>query len=251
MAERLFGVHILRVLPRGVDPFNDIANSFHEYQMSVMFDVGANTGQSAQAYAVSFANAQVHSFEPIQESFRMLEKAVSSFHHVHCHHLALGKEDGFAWMISNGSSTMNRQINAEEAVDSRQSDSTERVEMTSLDSFCARNSITHVSYLKIDTEGADLEVLKGAGLMLARGAVDFVEVEAGMNPANRQHVALEDLKSFLESYGFRLFGIYEQVNEWPTGGPQLRRANMVFLSSAMIDLKSNPPLTVPHSADRP
>jgi hypothetical protein len=134
---------------------------------------------------------------------------------------------------------MNRQLKQTTAEASRASNSTERVKIVSLDSFCADNAIPHISYLKIDTEGMDLEVLKGACSMLSREAIDFVEVEAGMNPDNLHHAPFEDLKSGLESHGFRLFGIYEQVSEWPTGAPHLRRVNAVFLSGAMIALKSS------------
>jgi FkbM family methyltransferase len=238
-AERLFGIHIFRVLPRGVDQFKDIQSEFSDYQMNVIFDVGANTGQSAKAYATSFAKAHIHSFEPIKESFALLEKSVFSFHHVHCHHLALGLENGFVQMISDGVSPMNRQMKQTTAEASRASNSTERVKIVSLDSFCADNAIPHISYLKIDTEGMDREVLKGAYSMLSREAIDFVEVEAGMNPDNLHHAPFEDLKSGLESHGFRLFGIYEQVSEWPTWAPHLRRVNAVFLSGAMIAIKSS------------
>jgi hypothetical protein len=71
--------------------------------------------------------------------------------------------------------------------------------------------------------------------MLASQAIDFVEVEAGMNPGNTRHAPFESLKAFLESNDYRLFAIYEQVEEWPTDEPHLRRTNSLFISRRMIE----------------
>jgi hypothetical protein len=75
----------------------------------------------------------------------------------------------------------------------------------------------------------------GAPEFLDKKRIDIIEVEAGMNCKNTWHVPLEKLKSFLEAKGYFIFTIYEQVNEWPSGEPQLRRANSVYLSEAVID----------------
>ena len=103
-----------------------------------------------------------------------------------------------------------------------------------LDDFCQDQKINHISYLKVDTEGADLDVLQGARGALERNEIDFVEVEAGMNPHNKYHVPLEKLKSFLEGHDYYIFGIYEQVREWIEKKPNLRRTNAVFISNKMI-----------------
>ncbi|MCE3266580.1 MAG: methyltransferase FkbM family [Solirubrobacterales bacterium] len=70
--------------------------------------------------------------------------------------------------------------------------------------------------------------------MLSRERVGLVQVEAGLNPENDLHVPLEALRAELEKHGYRLFGFYEQVGEWPTQGPQLRRTNAVFLARTLI-----------------
>jgi hypothetical protein len=84
--------------------------------------------------------------------------------------------------------------------------------------------------MKIDTEGYDLHVLRGARGMLADQKIDLVQVEAGISPENVRHVRLEAMKSYLEERDYFLFGFYDQVPEWPTGRPHLRRANAVFIS---------------------
>ena len=110
----------------------------------------------------------------------------------------------------------------------------EEIDVLPLDAFCEREEISHISFLKIDTEGGDLNVLKGAEKMLSQQRVDFVEVEAGMNCGNKFHVPFETLRGHLEERNYSLFAIYEQVHEWPANEPQLRRANLVFMSRALI-----------------
>jgi hypothetical protein len=107
---------------------------------------------------------------------------------------------------------------------------TEEVALETIDRFCLREDIARIGLLKIDTEGHDLAVLHGAELLLARQAVDLIQVEAGWHPGNRRQVPAEDFRTFLEPRGYRLFGIYQQVGEWPTGQPHLRRADLVFVS---------------------
>src|SRR5262249_42666995 len=46
MAEKLIGARILRTLPRGVDVFADLSKHVPQLNIKIIFDVGANLGQS-------------------------------------------------------------------------------------------------------------------------------------------------------------------------------------------------------------
>ena len=48
----------------------DVAGSLPNYRFDVLFDVGANVGQSAIAYRKAFPNAAIYGFEPIGASFQ-------------------------------------------------------------------------------------------------------------------------------------------------------------------------------------
>jgi hypothetical protein len=58
-------------------------------------------------------------------------------------------------------------------------DRVERIALTTLDSYCAFEGIQKIDFLKIDAEGHDLEVLKGASTMLAEGRITYVQFEFG------------------------------------------------------------------------
>ena len=101
--------------------------------------------------------------------------------------------------------------------------------------WAGRNGVFPISLLKIDTEGADLDVLVGFEPLLAH--VDAVQVEASMNPHNRAHVPFRDIEDFLRARGFLLFRFYDQTFEWKKGGrPVLRRADAAFINARLVSL---------------
>ncbi len=232
--EKLTGTHIFRTLPRGVDRFADIRTCLPNLHISTVFDVGANVGQSARSYLANFRRAQIYCFEPVEATHRLLESRLRGYDNVRVFKLALGAEEGIGTMVLEGQSDMFflRRGTSETIVP----DDTpvEQVTVETLDNFCESNGVAHINYLKIDTEGADLEVLRGAENMLSRQQVDVVEAECGMSGRNKRHVALDTLARFLEERNYLLFGIYEQVNEWPTRAPNLRRINPIFISDSVI-----------------
>lgn len=239
IAEKMTGTYISRGIPFGVNIAHDLCQKFPNYRVEVVFDVGANVGQSALHYVSAFPASTIYCFEPITETFEALKRNVENKKQVLCYNFALGNSVGMGTMLSKGMSTMNCLLHDEGAkpVNAKE---TESVNVTTLDNFCETNNVSQISYLKVDTEGGDLNVLVGCEKILNVHGIDFVEVEAGMNPDNKHHVPLETLKSFLEKHGYYIFGIYEQVPEWPKKEPHLRRTNIVFVSQKLIrDYNSN------------
>jgi FkbM family methyltransferase len=233
LVEELAHIRIYRALPRGVDIAYDIATALPTYRADVVFDVGANVGQSTRKYLSWFPACRVFCFEPVRETYSRLQANLEASDRVHCLRVALGSSAGKGTMCLQGSS--DRFFLASEPGQPPAPDAvTEEVDIITIDEFCEATQIQQISYLKIDTEGADLEVLRGAEEMLAAQRIHIVEVEAGMNRGNERHVTFETLKSHLEARGYFLFGIYEQMGEWPTREPHLRRANPVFISQHTI-----------------
>lgn len=230
--ERLTGTHIYRTLPRGVDRFADIKSCLPNLHVGVVFDVGANIGQSARSFRTNLQDAKIYCFEPVGATYRQLEGRLRGDDNVEIFRLALGAESGPGTMVLEGISEMYflRRASGMAAGNAP----VEQVTVETLDHFCQGNGIERINYLKIDTEGADLDVLKGAEDMLRQQQVDVIEAECGMNGRNKRHVGLEALTSFLEDKNYLLFGIYEQVNEWPTRAPNLRRANPIFISETVV-----------------
>lgn len=234
LAEQLTGRHIVRSQYRGVNVFKDIKTVMPDYRLETVFDVGANIGQSANIYLALSPPVRIYCFEPVTKAFAQLVANTRHSTRVHCFKLALSAHSGSGTMQARGISTMNRLLDEVGPARGDGAMPVEPVEITTLDEFCASERVVHIGYLKIDTEGNDLEVLKGAERMLARHDIDLVQVEAGMNPTNHNHVPFFVLKDFLENLHYFIFGIYEQQHEWPKNEPHLRCTNTVFISQPMI-----------------
>jgi FkbM family methyltransferase len=234
LIEKITGTHVYQVVPHGIDLVQDIARRLPVFQAEIVFDVGANIGQSAKKYLDWFPKSKIYCFEPVKDTFYELQKNFKGNDHIHCFQLAFGASKRKGEMVLQGTpdifflldSTKSDLVNTEVVK--------EKVDVETLDEFCSERQIDHISFLKIDTEGGDLDVLRGSENMLSKQTIDMVEVEAGMNCKNERHVPFETLKQYLESKKYFLFGIYEQVNERFAKEPHLRRANPVFISEQMI-----------------
>jgi len=217
--ERLLGVQISGAYHHGHRDCTDIVRSGCD--IAVVFDVGANVGQSVLKFRAAFRKARIFSFEPAKSTFDQLRHNVDVFANVSCHHIALGSQEGDRIIYLTGQSVENSLIKPSGTCDS------EEVTVRTVDGFASDNQIERIDLLKIDTEGFDLEVLRGAQGMLASGRVAFVLVEVGFHPADNRHVLFDDIRSFLLPMGYAVFGIYDQHLEW-TGEQRLRFANVCF-----------------------
>jgi len=234
---RLTGTHIFRTLPRGIDLSADLARWLPGFRGEVVFDAGSHHGQSAERFLRWFPAARVYCFEPVAESYALLKQNLAGAARVRCFQLALGASPGQAAIRREGPPDM---YAIDELTRPERGSPGETIPVETVDRFSAREGIEHISLLKVDTEGHDLAVLEGAKGLLGRQAIDLIQVEAGWNPGNRRHVPVEAFKTHLEARGYRLFGVYQQVGEWPTGEPHLRRADLVFVSGAAIRREGRP-----------
>ncbi|TMM57542.1 FkbM family methyltransferase [Maribacter algarum] len=231
------GLFIYKNLPFGINPLNDIQRRFPNHELKIFFDVGANVGEYVDHIQKFFPNAEISCFEPISTTFEILKSHVQN-QNVNCYQIGLGSENTEMEISidQNSRSDMNSLVNV---VRSDNPDLvSETIQIRTLDDFCSEHSVTSIDYLKIDTEGFDLEVLKGARNFIQNQYVSFVEVEVSMNPENTFHVDFVEVKHYMENFGYRLFGIYDQMYEWQTGTPILRRTNPVFVSELVYKKKS-------------
>jgi FkbM family methyltransferase len=190
-------------------------------QVRTIFDVGANIGQTARRFRTAFPKAVIHCFEPVEETFHTLTHNLARDHSIFCHRLALSDRAGDAHIFVTENSSTCSLLTPDQFVRE------ELVTVATVDTFSAAQGIARIDLLKIDAEGNDLNVLRGAEGMLSRSDVAFVLAEVGFTPGDDRHVLFDDVRDLLSPYGFRLFGIYGQQPEW-TGERRLRFANALF-----------------------
>ena len=85
-----------------------------------------------------------------------------------------------------------------------------QVRCTTIDKFCLEREITQIDVLKIDTEGYEVEVLKGASSMRARGAIKFIYFEFNDIDPRRDASggALTPIDRLIRPQGYRFIASY-------------------------------------------
>lgn len=220
------GIHVFRRgMPWGADLFRDIRLLGGIPDTGLIFDVGANEGQTLKRVKTALPHAQVHCFEPVKDTFEQLSRVARSYVDVQCHQMALSSKPGQARVIQAGVSVMN-QIEP-----TQQDDVADSVMMRTVDSVCEKAPISRIHLLKIDTEGHDLEVLRGAAKMLHAKRIDYILTEVGFGDADRFCIDIE-MRRYLAEFGYRLLGVYDQAptvygHGW--GHVGLYFANLLFV----------------------
>ena len=188
---------------------NDL-NKINTGNPSIIFDVGAHHGQTTLHFRKAFPTASIHSFEPTDENFEKLKANTKGKRQIRINKLALGNAQTMVNM-NVGNSDLSHQIirNQNEELDPRKAPS---VRMETIDSYIKANKITRIDLLKIDVEGYELEVLKGAKDALRSGSIKAILAECDFDPKDGQHTYFNDLWDYLRSKNFSFFGLYDVVH---------------------------------------
>jgi FkbM family methyltransferase len=229
--EQISGCRIYRnTLPHGVDCYHDIEKRFGRKCIKLVFDVGANIGQSAVNYLRQFPEAEIYSFEPVAATYQKLVVATRRFTRVHPYNLGMGREPG---KIGINVNPLSRTCSI---VWQRPEDHPETVEMETIAGFSEKHHLGTIDFLKVDTEGYDLEVLAGSSPLLQKQEILFVLSECEPVVRTQSFVGFFALAEFLGSFGYRLslFGVYEQQPEWD-GRNSLSYWNALFICEKLVE----------------
>ncbi|WP_416799333.1 FkbM family methyltransferase [Ciceribacter azotifigens] len=208
------------------EKFRDFAEILPKLELKTVFDIGANVGDTVDETLGEFPHVRIHAFEPVSATYEHLCQRFQGNARITCHHFALGSSTTSALITARGTATGNRIVSdLGEAADVP----VETVTVRDGDSVLAELGIDRVSFMKIDTEGFDLETLKGFEKALGEQRIDVFQVEVGMGPQNNKHVPLHAIQDFAGGHGYWLFRLYNQAWE-KNGKPVARRADAVFIS---------------------
>ena len=155
-AARLFGYQVINPQRLGIDLQNDIIRLSAQEPVRVVLDVGGNVGQTACEYTSYFPQAQIYTFEPVPASFAKLQSAVANLPRVKAFQMAVGSSTGTVFMNVGDDSQLNSIVKVKDST------SVIEVPLDSLDHIVSSLSLDQIDLLKIDVEGFELEVLKGA-----------------------------------------------------------------------------------------
>lgn len=212
------GYHIHQ-LERGaskVDPYT-VQRHLAGSDVEILFEVGAADGRDVLVYHEMFPKAVIHCFEPIPDSFMKLVEKTAGFDRVRANQCALSENEGVA-QFHMAALTDASSLFASKPTDFSYDRYTRPagiidVKTDTIDTYCAREQIDRIDVLKMDAQGAELLVLKGATAMLARGAIGLIYTEINFLDHFDGGVRFDKLMGFLcDEHGFKLHNIYGMVH---------------------------------------
>lgn len=156
-------------------------------QSGTFVDVGANVGLITFSVHRRVPEARVIAFEPVPgNEVRWHRNRNLNGSRACLEPVALADKPGVARFLADCDSGWGR-LSADGDI---------RVQVRTLDSYCAEHGIDRIDVLKLDTEGAEPRILDGAQTLLERGAIRALVAE--MHESNADAILRR-----LMRYGFR------------------------------------------------
>ena len=165
----------------------------------VIFDVGAHRGESIKAFNQLFGQAKIHAFEPDSENYSILCADWGEVENINLNNSGVGNQSGereFYHHLLTTTSTF-KQVNTESDWVKLKSkllnvsptgliNKSSKVQILKLDYYVRENFIEHISILKFDTEGFELECLEGCKEILTNKRVDVIQIEGNDSDAYQE-----------------------------------------------------------------
>ncbi len=210
---KLFGYELINIKKHHPTLESHLKALLTQLDIDSVIDVGANNGQYGIMLRKLGFKGEIHSFEPVTISFNRLQKEAEKDKKWHIYHCALGHENtSISINISQASefaSLLPATSYAKKIYDKKiPLSETEQIQVKTLDDIFGQNKcfLEKRIFLKMDTQGYDLNVIKGGKLVVEQALalqseISIIPLYKGMPDY------LESLAVFNKS-GFKLSGIY-------------------------------------------
>lgn len=203
-----------------------------------IFDVGASEGISVAEYRRTYPDADVYCFEPTDAPFRLIQARHGADPKVHPTKAAVGEKPGEATFHLNAFDQTNsllgrgRDFNASVGPGQQTEVGKVTVPVVTLNDFCRDHQIETIDLLKLDVQGFELGVLRGADRLLKNGSIRLIHSEVLFSQLYEGQAFYHDIAAHLAGHGYELWGIYGMIRL--STGP-LGWADAIFLSPALAE----------------
>lgn len=173
----------------------------------IVFDVGANFGW----YTILFSDlvgryGEVHSFEPFDENFLELKENIylNNRKNTIINNEALSNYTGESELyFPKGSGGMLASLN--KLPDITQEFIDYKCKTNTINNYMLRNNIEQIDFIKLDVEGAELQVLKAAKAIFNQGKKPIILVECVEKFSECFGDTLKDLHEYLGEYKYNFY----------------------------------------------
>lgn len=217
-AARAVGLHVGRYPPVDSLAYH-LQTLLRELAIDLVLDVGAHEGEFAGFLRDLGYDGDIVSFEPVAASFEALSRARAGDKRWQGMNLALGAADSVLEMNIYSGSVFNSFLKPTDTGTDRFRDITQLVRVDKvpvrrldavLDELLATRPAARI-FLKMDTQGYDLQVVRGAGTRLP--AIRALQTELAARPTYEGMPTLPEALTELGSHGFELTGMFPVARE--------------------------------------
>jgi FkbM family methyltransferase len=205
----------------------------------VILDIGANQGQTVDAYRAILPQSVIHCFEPFPEAFSALQDRFKATPATYLHNLAVSDATGDAEFFVTANSLLNSllPILPDERTFKTGAKNLERLRVPTitLDEFALTLRIERLDVLKLDIQGAEMKALRGAHGLLAAHRIGIVFLEVCFAPMYDGQSTFPEIVKFLDDNHYRLYGLYDMAREQ---SGMLGWCNAIFVNPQTYDALS-------------
>lgn len=193
-----------------------------------VLDIGAHNGWFFHCWQDWCPQAQIHAFEPYPESFQTAQRLYGHDPRVRLNQVGVGEAPGeLAFNVLGDSKVSNSFLPP-------QSDTWEKVgyetgevsqitvPVATVDQYASVNHIDNIYLIKIDVQGYEMHVLRGAEETLEKA--QYILVEAGIQRLYEGAPRFSDVFEYLSDRGFHLMSL----RAWHRGNRVLMETDMLF-----------------------
>ena len=180
---------------------NHLKNKY-SLEVAHIVHVGAHKGEEVKDYKKNFKDVRITLFEPQKNLFKYLQTNFGSDKNISLYNFALGSTNDFSSMFmadneGQSSSFYKPLYHLTEHPEIKFTEDDTNFEIKVLDNL----GITNIDFLNIDTQGYEMEVLKGAVNTLIQD-IKYIILEINKKELYEGCPNVKDIDVFLKKYGF-------------------------------------------------
>src|SRR5215467_5764442 len=203
-------------LTRGVNPGQYLKLNWPwlcQSGIRTVIDVGAHKGEFSSAIRALVPECRIYAFEPLPDCCSVLSRRLGSNGHSQIFPVAVGRKSGTVTLwrsryAKSSSVLLMAKLHKESFPRTAKSEPL-TVQMKSLDQFSVEMKLERKVLLKIDVQGYEAEVLRGATALLQK--TDCVLLEVSFRTLYEGQGSFAEIHAILEKSGFAYSGNLEQL----------------------------------------
>jgi FkbM family methyltransferase len=215
-------------------------------EKTVIIDVGAHRGESLKSFEKNIPNSYLYiGMEPNPDAYSdfksVAESIKSEKSEIHCLTSAVGNTNGKVKFLKTNESAVGGVLPPVKGLLERVPAGDHlineefEVDLITVTSLVEKFNLKSVDVLKIDTEGYDLEVLRGAIEVIAKEIPKVIITEVFFVPYRESQAYFWDIALFMEKNGYHFVNLYDTRN---TGQGRLYTGNGLWVSPEIAQLNN-------------